>query len=44
VEAAFEVGEDDGDGLDALLVGKVLEALFPDGIDGDARLALLFGG
>ena len=30
VQAAFEVAEQHGDGLDALLVGQVLEALFAD--------------
>jgi hypothetical protein len=43
VEAAFEVAEKDGDGLDALFVGEVLEAVFLNFMDGGAILALLFG-
>jgi hypothetical protein len=36
VQAAFEVAEKHGDGLDALGVGQVLEALFADFVGGDA--------
>src|SRR5882724_1393589 len=40
VQTAFEVGEEDGDRLDALLVSEVLEALFLDFADGGALEAL----
>ncbi len=43
VQAAFEVAEQHGDRLDALLVGQVLQALLLDLMQGDAVLALLFG-
>ena len=42
MEAAFEVAEQDRDGLDALLVGQVLEALFLDLVHGGAAQALGF--
>ena len=43
VQAAFQVAEQHGDGLDALLVGQILQALFLDFVQGNALLALLFG-
>ena len=43
MQAAFEVAEQHGDGLDALLVGEVLEPLFLDLVHGNAVLALLLG-
>jgi hypothetical protein len=43
VQAAFEVAEEDGDSLDALFVGEVLEAVFLNLVNGGAILALLFG-
>ena len=43
VQSAFEVAEQDGDGLDALLVGEIAQTLFLDLIKAHAGLALLFG-
>ena len=43
VQAAFEVAEEHGDSLDALFVGKVLDALFLNGVRGHAVEALLLG-
>jgi hypothetical protein len=40
VQAAFEVAEQDRDGLDALLVGQILDAIFLDFMGRDAVLAL----
>ena len=44
VQAAFEVAEDDSDGLDALGVGQIFQALLLDSAEGDALLALVLGG
>ena len=43
VQAAFQVAEQDGDRLDALLVRQVLEALLLDLVRGRPLLALLLG-
>src|ERR1043166_9650062 len=43
VEAAFEVAEEDGYGLNAFFVGKILDALFLNFVRRNAVLALLFG-
>ncbi len=43
VQAAFEVAEQHGDGLDPLLVGQVLQALFLNLVGGNALPALLLG-
>ena len=43
VEAAFEIAKEDRDGLDALLVGQVLEALLLNLVHGRAAEALGFG-
>src|SRR5207248_8037508 len=42
VEAAFQVAEQDRDGLNALLVGEVLEALFLNLVHGRAAQAIGF--
>lgn len=43
VQAAFEVAEEDGDGLDALFGAEIFEAFFLNFMDWGAILALLFG-
>src|SRR5438270_10395689 len=43
VEAAFEVAEKNGNGLDALFVGKIFETLFLDFVHRNAIFALLLG-
>ena len=43
MQPAFEIAEQHGDGLDALLVGEIFQALFLDFVGSDAVLALLFG-
>src|SRR5258708_6512921 len=43
VQAAFEVAEQNGDGLDALFIGEIFEALFLNFVHRHAILALLFG-
>jgi len=43
VEASFEIAEEDGDGLDALLVGEVLDAPFPNLVSVEAVGAVGLG-
>ena len=43
MQAAFEVAEEDGDGLDALFGAEIFEAFFLNFVDGCAIFALLFG-
>ncbi len=43
VEAAFKIAEENGDGLDALVVGKKLQALFLNFVERNALPALIFG-
>ena len=43
MQAAFEVAEENGDGLDAFFVGEVFDALFLNLVRRDALHALVLG-
>jgi hypothetical protein len=43
VQAAFEIAEEHADGLDALLIGEISQALFLDFVRRNAIFPLRFG-